>query len=311
MDCTAWRYIASREANRLNVLTRSIEQTQQIKDLLEELGLENSPASLQDRLQLFPESERATLSRCFDQGIEGNSFYNAVAVYPIAGKILGMKYPEIFDSIYLIAALFTDTISAEEACLDIGTCTGFMPLVLSKLGLGRWHGIDQAAKCIAYAERCVADIPTDHPPIFTKKSLEKLSKDNKYTLILNSRGPQMKASQDQYAIASSVLEPNGFLVYIDDYISNETEARKIYSKSGLSLIYRDIVGGWCPVTSQFGVHSLSVFAKASADMPSGNYRSSYETLWSPHFQDYCNNEVANQPNKKTLCMMRDFRRIQS
>ena len=46
MDCTAWRYIASREANRLNVLTRSIEQTQQIKDLLEELGLENSPAFL-------------------------------------------------------------------------------------------------------------------------------------------------------------------------------------------------------------------------------------------------------------------------
>ena len=311
MDCNAWRYIASREANRLNVLTRSIEQTQQIKDLLEELGLENSPASLQDRLQLFPESERATLSRCFDQGIEGNSFYNAVSVFPMSGMILGIRYPEIFDSIYLIAALFTDIISRKSACLDIGTCTGFTPLTLGKLGLGTWRGIDRSTQCISYAQSCATESKPSNPPAFEKQTLEKLSRTNQYDLIVNSRGPHLKASQNEYTKIASALQPSGFLVYIDDFIKNEAEARKIYSKSGLSLIYRAIVGGWCQKSNQFGVYSLSVFTKAATTLSQGNYQSSYETLWSPHFQDYCNNVVANKPSQKSLCMMRDFLRTQA
>lgn len=311
IDSAAWDYIASREANRLDVLTRSIQQSQAIKDFLDELGFENSAASLQERLQFFPEPERATLSRCFDQGTEGNSFYNAVAVYPIAGKILGIRYPEIFDTIYMVSALFAGLISADDACLDIGTCTGFAPLVLNKLGIGRWHGIDRSASCIAYAERCAADLLPDRPPNFKKQDLESLPRNATYKLILNSRGPQMKASEGQYARVSSALEPGGFLIYVDAHIKNESEARKIYSKSGLSLIYRDIVGGWCPATGDFGVYCLSVFTKATVVLPPGDYRSAYETLWSPHFQDYSNKVVRDEPCKKTLCMMRDFKRSQS
>ena len=63
MDSKAWEYIASRESNRLNVLTRSTEESKLIRDSLEELDLENSAASLQDRLQSFPDPERATLNR--------------------------------------------------------------------------------------------------------------------------------------------------------------------------------------------------------------------------------------------------------
>ena len=126
-------------------------------------------------MNAFPAPERATLSRCFNEGIEGNSFYNAVAVYPIAGKILGIRYPEIFDSIYLIAALFADVFSQETACLDIGTCTGFAPLTLGKLGLGTWRGIDRSAKCISYAQRCVIETEPKNPPVFERQTLEKLS----------------------------------------------------------------------------------------------------------------------------------------
>ena len=311
MNSKDWEYIASRECNRLNVLTRSTKESKLIRDSLDELGLENSAASLQDRLQPFPDPERGTLNRCFDQGIEGNSFYNAVAVYPIAGKVLGIRYPEIFDSIYLIAALFTDIISRESACLDIGTCTGFTPLTLGKLGLGTWKGIDRSAKCISYAQRCVTETEPKNPPVFERQTLEKLSTTNQYELIVNSRGPELKASQNQYTKIASALQPNGFLVYINDFIKNEAEARKIYSKSGLSLIYRDIVGGWCQTSNEFGVYSLSVFTKAATTLPQGNYQSSYETLWSPHFQDYCNNVVANKPSQKSLCMMRDFLRNQA
>ena len=311
MDSKAWEYVASRESNRLNVLTRSIEQSNLIRDSLEELGLENSAISLQDRLNAFPAPERATLNRCFNEGIEGNSFYNAVAVYPIAGKILGIRYPEIFDSIYLIAALFADVISQETACLDIGTCTGFTPLTLGKLGLGTWRGIDRSAKCISYAQRCVIETEPRNPPAFERQTLEKLSAKNQYGLIVNSRGPELKASQNQYTKIASALQPNGFLVYIDDFIKNEAEARKIQLKSGLSLIYRDIVGGWCQTSNQFGVYSLSVFTKAAASLPHGDYQSSYETLWSPHFQDYCNNDMTDKPAQKSLCMMRDFLRTQA
>ena len=311
MNSTAWEHIASREADRLQVLTRSTEQTQVIKDSLGELGIENSQASLLDRLRFFPDKERATLSRCFEQGNEGSSFYNAVAVYPIAGKVLGIKYPEIFDTIYMVAALFEGLVSADDACLDIGTCTGFAPLVLSRLGIGRWHGIDRSASCIAYAERCATDLFPGHSPSFKRQELEKLPRGEKYRFALNSRGPQMKASGDQYARVASALEPGGFLVYVDEYIKNEPEARRIYSKSGLSLIYRDIVGGWCQATRNFGVYSLSVFTKATVDLPPGDYGSAYETLWSPHFQDYSNNEVRDEPFRKTLCMMRDHKRSAS
>ena len=121
----------------------------------------------------------------------------------------------------------------------------------------------------------------------------------------------MKAAEDQYATVASVLEPGGFLVYVGEHIKNKNEAHKIYSKAGLSLIYRDIVGGWCQATNEFGVYSLSVFTKAAVELPSGDYRSAYETLWAPHFQDYSNNEVCDEPQRKTLCMMRDFKRSQS
>ena len=310
MDSKGWEYVASRESNRLNVLTRSIEQSNLIRDSLEELGLENSAIPLQDRLNTFPDPERATLNRCFNEGIEGNSFYNAVAVYPIAGKILGIRYPEIFDSIYLITALFADIISQESACLDIGTCTGFTPLTLGKLGLGTWRGIDRSAKCIAYAQRYIAEHNPSNPPVFEKQMLEKLSGTSQYDLIVNSRGPELKASQNLYTKIASALQPNGFLVYINDLINDEAEARKIYSKSGLSLIYRDIVGGWCQTSEQFGVFSFSVFTKATTSLPKGNYKSSYETIWSPHFQDYCNIDMAKKPAQKSLCMMRDFKRNQ-
>jgi len=90
----------------------------------------------------------------------------------MAGKILGIRYPEIFDSIYLIAALFTDIISRESACLDIDTCTGFTPLTLGKLGLGTWRGIDRSAKCIAYAQRCITETEPSNPPVFEKQTLE-------------------------------------------------------------------------------------------------------------------------------------------
>lgn len=311
MDSTEWGYIASREANKLDVLTSSIEQSQLIKQSLEELGLENSEASLTDRLQFFPEPEKSTLARCFERGTEGSSFYNAVAVYPVAGKILGIRYPEIFDTIYMVSALFADIVSKDEACLDVGTCTGFSALVLNKLGIGAWHGIDRSANCIAYAERCVADAAPDRPPSFKRQDFAKLSKDRKYRLVLNSRGPQMKASEDQYTTVASVLEPGGFLVYVSAYIKNKTEAQKIYSKSGLSLIYRDLVGGWCQATNQFDVFSLSVFTKSAIELPPGDYRSAYEALWSPHFQDYSNNVVTDEPSKKTLCMMREYKRANS
>ena len=239
-------------------------------------------------MQSFPDPERETLARCFDQGIEGNSFYNAVSVYPIAGRILGIRYPEIFDSVYLIAALFGDILSPVSTCLDVGTCTGFIPLTLAQLGLGTWRGIDRSAKCIAYAQRCIAEANPSNPPVFEKQSLERLSRKTQYDLILNSRGPELKSSENHYMQIASALQPNGFLVYIDYAMKSEAEARKIYSKSGLSLVYRDIVGGWCQVTSQFGVYSFSVFTKAAASLPSGDYQSSYKMLWSPHFQDYCN-----------------------
>jgi hypothetical protein len=121
----------------------------------------------------------------------------------------------------------------------------------------------------------------------------------------------MKAAEDQYATVASVLEPGGFLVYVGEYIKGKNEARKIYSKAGLSLIYRDIVGGWCQATNEFGVYSFSVFTKAAVELPAGDYRSAYETLWAPHFQDYSNNVVTDRPGEKTLCMMRDFKRSQS
>lgn len=309
MTTSAWEHIASREADRLQVLTHSTEQTQLIKDSLNLLGFENSTASLPERLQFFPEAERKALFRCFDQGKEGNSFYNAVAVYPVAGKILGIRYPEIFDTVYLVAALFDGVISADDPCLDVGTCTGFAPLVLSRLGIGSWLGIDRSASCIAYAQRCTMDLPSENPPSFKKQDLEKLPRDNRYRLVLNSRGPEMKASEGQYAKVASAIQPGGFLVYINDYIKNDTEAKKIYSKSGLSLIYRDIVGGWCQATGCFGVYSLSVFVKAAAHLPIGDYRGAYETLWSPYFQDYSNKTVRDEPCKKTLCFMREHGRL--
>jgi len=308
MDTAAWEYIASRESDRLAVLTRDQDETQCIKDSLTDLGIENSALSLPERLRHFPEHERATLTRCFDQGKEGNSFYNAVAVYPIAGKLLGIRYPEIFDTIYMVAALFRGLVSEQDACLDIGTCTGFSPLILAQLGIGRWLGIDRSANCIAYAERCAEEMGLENAPAFKRQDLEKLSGTSKYKLVLNSRGPVMKAAGAEYARVASVLEPGGFLVYVDEYITNESEARKIYSKSGLSLVYRDIVGGWCQATGEFGVYSLSVFCKASAPLPAGEYKSSYENLWSPYFQDYSNSAVKDCPDRKTLCLMREHMR---
>ena len=231
-----------------------------------------------------------------------------MAVYPVAGKVLGIRYPEIFDTIYMVAALFADLISGEDACLDIGTCTGFTPITLNRLGIGCWLGIDRSANCIAYAERSAEQLDLNRKPSFKKQDLERLSRGAKYKLILNSRGPEMQASGDQYPRVASMLEEGGFLIYVDEYIQNESEARKIYHKSGLSLVYRDIVGGWCQTTGKFGVFSLSVFTKASVELPPGNYRSAYETLWAPHFQDYSNHEVQGEPSKKTLCLMREHKR---
>jgi hypothetical protein len=306
MDAASWEYIASQERDRLAVLTKDQAETRLINDSLAHLGIENSSLSLPARLQFFPEQERAVLARCFEQGKEGNSFYNAVAVYPVAGKILGIRYPEIFDTIYMVAALFGGLISERDACLDIGTCTGFSPLILSSLGIGRWLGIDRSANCIAYAERCAGELGRENAPIFKRLDMDKLPKGSKYRLVLNSRGPVMRAAGTEYAKVASVLEPGGFLVYVDEYIKNESDARKIHSKSGLSLIYRDIVGGWCQATGEYGVYSLSVLCNASAPLPTGEYRTAYETLWSPHFQEYSNYAVKDYPEMKTLCLMREY-----
>ncbi len=308
MDTAAWEYIANQESDRLAVLTRDQVETQLIKDSLADLGIENSALSLPERLRHFPEQERATLTRCFDQGKEGNSFYNAVAVYPVAGKLLGIRYPEIFDTIYMVAALFRGLVSEQDACLDIGTCTGFSPLILTQLGIGRWLGIDRSANCIAYAERCAEKMGLENAPAFKRQVLDKLSGVSKYKLVLNSRGPVMNVAGAEYAKVASALEPGGFLFYVDAYIKNESEARKIYAKSGLSLVYRDIVGGWCQTAGSFMVYSLSVFVKVSAPLPAGEYRSAYETLWSPHFQDYSNSAVKDFPDRRTLCLMREYMR---
>ena len=309
MNSTAWEHISSREANRLQVLTRSKKNR---------LNSSRTPwrswawRTAQPPYPIGCGSFRRRKERRFpavlSRGTKATLCYNAVAVYPIAGKVLGIRYPEIFDTIYMVAALFEGLVSADDACLDIGTCTGFAPLALGRLGIGRWHGIDRSASCIAYAERCAADLFPDHSPSFKRQELEKLSRGIKYKLVLNSRGPQMTASGDQYSRVASVLESGGFLVYVDEYVKNESEARRIYSKSGLSLIYRDIVGGWCQATQNFGVYSLSVFVKAAVALPPGDYRGAYETLWSPHFQDYSNSEVRDEPFEKTLCMMRDHKR---
>lgn len=301
--------LALKERHRLNVLTSDPSEYADITAALEKLGFFNRNDSIEKRIESFPEPQRAILKRSFEERQEGSTFYNALAVYPHAPNILDIQYSKILDTVYLLKALLGDFIAADDPCLDIGTCTGFMPIVLSCLHLGSWTAIDRSTACIEYAIRSSNEfLETGSGPDFIKATPEKLSKRRRFKLILNSRGPKMDASKNDYALVSNLLEHDGVFVYVGTPIGDATAAKKIYNKSGLSLVYRDIVGGFMLTPGEFEAARLSVFVKCAYELPHGDYQKEYESLWQSHFMDYCNNEVMDEPNRKTLCTMREHKR---
>ena len=300
--------IQLKEKQKIDVVVPEISISQKIMRILEDQGLANSAEGLHERVNAFPEPNRSTLARCFDEGKEGNSFYNAVAIEPIAGKILSIRYAQIYDTIYLIYALFNSIITESDLILDVGTCTGFTPITLSKLGMGKWTGIDQSTKCIDYAKNTAKDAGCLKNVSFTRSTLDSYSKTSKsqFKLVINSRGPLLSSKNESYKTISKLIAESGFLVYIEEYVHDQADALKIYNKSGLSLIYRDIVGGWNQTEEDWGVWSFSVFFKGHIDLPTGKYKKEYESLWHSHFRDYCNGEARHKPEQKTQCMMREF-----
>jgi len=302
--------IQLREKTKIKVVTSEISISQKIQRILEDQGLVNSGESLYERVNSFPEPNRSILARCFDERKEGNSFYNAVAIKPLAGKILSLRYAQIFDTIYLIHALFSSRVSKSDLILDVGTCTGFIPITLAKLSMGQWTAIDQSNNCIKCAEASSREADCINNTSFIKTTLDKFSKNAKkqFKLVINSRGPLLSSKDESYSSISKLIIEQGFLIYVEEYISNQADAQKIYNKSGLSLIYRDIVGGWNQSESEFGVWSLSVFFKGHMELPTGEYKKEYESLWHTHFRDYCNGVAKYRPEIKTQCMMREFYR---
>jgi hypothetical protein len=298
--------LAFAEQNRINVLTEEDSAYAAIKIALEKLGFFNRDDSILERVAGFPDPQRKTLERSFEERQEGSAFYSALAVYPLAPRILDIQYSKILDTIYMIKALLGDFIAADEPCLDIGTCTGVMPIVLSSLRLGRWTGIDRSAACIDYATRSSKEfLDADSAPSFTKGTLEKPSTKHRFKFVLNSRGPKMDPNKSDYALVSNLLEEHGVFVYVDTPIKNAASAKKIYNKSGLSLVYRDVVGGFMLTSGEFEAACFSVFVKCKHELPDGDYIEDYESLWKSHFTDYCNKEVMDQPQLKTLCTMRE------
>ena len=293
----------------MNVVVGDDTTCSTITKALQKLGFFNREVSIPERLADFPETERKCLERSFALRQEGNSFYNSLAVYPLAPRILDIQYAKIFDTIYMIKALLGDFIGVDTPCLDIGTCTGVMPIIFSSFRLGKWTGIDRSASCIEYAARSAMELlGEDLSPSFSKASLEKLSTAYKFKLVLNSRGPKMHPGENDYTLVSDLLEDNGVFVHVDTPIKNADIARKIYNKSGLSLVYRDVVGGLMRTSGEFEAASFSVFVKCKHDLPAGSYMQDYETVWQSHFMDYCNNEVVDRPELKTLCTMREHKR---
>jgi len=277
-----------------------------INNALEKLGFFNRDDSILERLASFPEPQRKTLERSFEERQEGSAFYNALAVYPLAPRILDIQYSKILDTIYMIKALLGDFIAADDPCLDIGTCIGVMPIILSSLRLGSWTGIDRSPACIEYAIRSSKEFLEAGPvPSFTKGTLEKLSTKHRFKFVLNSRGPKMDPSKNDYVLVSNLLEDNGIFIYVDTPIKNVTVAKKIYNKSGLSLVYRDVVGGFLLTPGEFDAACFSVFVKCKHELPEGDYNKDYESVWQSHFMNYCNEDVMDRPQLKTLCTMRE------
>ena len=298
--------LAAKEQNRSNVLVDDASTYAAIASALEKIGFLNRGDSIAERVASFPEPQRKTLERSFEERQEGNAFYSALAIYPHAPRILDIQYSKILDTIYMIKALLGDFIGADDPCLDIGTCTGVMPIVLSSLGLGSWTGIDRSAACIEYAARSSKEfLEGGSVPRFTKGTLEKLSAKHRFKFVLNSRGPIMNPSKGDYALVSNLLEDHGIFVYVDTPIKNAAVAKKIYNKSGLSLVYRDVVGGFMLTPGEFEAASLSVFVKCKHELPEGDYIKDYESVWQSYFRDYCNKNVMDQPQLKTLCTMRE------
>jgi ubiquinone/menaquinone biosynthesis C-methylase UbiE len=298
--------LAIREQNRTNVLVDDASTYAAIASALEKMGFLNRDDSITERVASFPEPQRKTLERSFEERQEGNSFYSALAVYPHAPRILDIQYSKILDTIYLIKALLSDCIAADDPCLDIGTCTGVMPIILSSLCLGSWTGIDRSAACIEYAARSAKEfLEAGSAPSFMKGTLEKLSPKHRFKFVLNSRGPKMDPGANDYALVSNLLEENGIFVYVDTLIKNAAVAKKIYNRSGLSLVYRDVAGGFMLTPGGFEAACFSVFVKCKHELPEGDYRKDYESLWQSRFMDYCNKDVMDQPQLKTLCTMRE------
>ena len=301
-------YLALKESHREEVITPNPSDYMEITAALESLGFFNTEDSISERVSDFPAPQQETLNRCYELRQEGNAFYNALATYPLAPRILDIQYSKILDTIYLTKALMGDFISADDPCLDIGTCTGFMPIVLSRLELGRWVGMDKARSCIEYAKRSSGELlEPDRIPTFTGDALTQISKRQKFKLILNSRGPRMDSSSNDYAIVSDLLEENGIFIYADTPIKNSTEAKRIFNKSGLSLVYRDIAGGFMRMPKEYEVVCISVFVKCKKEPPEDNYAKQYDALWHSCFQEYCNQEVADKPELKTLSIMREYK----
>ena len=303
--------LASAEQNRMNVTVDSKSVFTAINTALEKLGFFNRNESFSERFASFPEPQGKILERSFEERREGNSFYNALAVYPHAPRILDIQYSKILDTIYLIKALLGDYIAADEACLDIGTCTGVMPIILSSLRLGSWTGVDRSAACIEYAARSSKEfLEAGSAPSFMKGTLEKLSPKHRFKFVLNSRGPKMDPSANDYALVSNLLEENGIFVYVDGSptIKNAAIAKKIYNKSGLSLVYRDVVGGFMMTPCEFDAALFSIFVKCKHELPEGDYSKDYQSLWQSHLMDYCNKDVMDEPQMKTLCTMREHMR---
>ena len=301
--------LAIAERSRINVLAEDGSAYAAINIALERLGFFNRNDSIAERLASFPEPQRKTLERSFEERQEGSAFYSSLAVYPLAPRILDIQYSKILDTIYMIKALLGDFIGADDPCLDIGTCTGVMPIVLSSLGLGSWTGIDRSAACIEYAARSSKEfLEGGSVPSFTRGTLEKLSAKHRFRFVLNSRGPKMNPSNSDYALVSNLLEDDGIFVYVDAPIKNAAVAKKIYNKSGLSLVYRDVVGGFMLTPGEFEAACFSVFVKCKHELPEGDYSKDYESVWQSHFMDYCNKEVMDQPQLKTLCTMREHTR---
>lgn len=298
--------LAIAERSRINVLAEDGSAYAAINIALERLGFFNRNDSITERLASFPEPQRKTLERSFEERQEGSAFYSALAVYPLAPRILDVQYSKILDTIYMVKALLGDFIGADDPCLDIGTCTGVMPIVLSSLGLGSWTGIDRSAACIEYAARSSKEfLEAGSAPSFMKGTLEKLTPKHRFRFVLNSRGPKMDPSANDYALVSNLLEENGIFVYVDTPIKNAVVAKKIYNRSGLSLVYRDVAGGFMLTAGEFEAACFSVFVKCKHELPKGDYIKDYESLWQSHFMDYCNKDVMDQPQLKTLCTMRE------